>query len=145
MILNPWMVSISVFACLWVCLGLPLSVCVCLFVCICVPLCVYMCVFICVSICVFMCLSGCVCLCVTVCLCVHFCVSASVLVHMWEHHLGWSSEGEAYCSTAICQKLACDTGFQLSSPLWWGWSNPPNIIMLPFSFQLLREGKRGAP
>ena len=37
---------------------------------------------------------------------------------MWEHHLGWHSEEEAYRSIVISQLLVRDTGIQLSFPLW---------------------------
>ena len=121
-IINPWVVCLSVcfYVCMclfvsWVCVCLCLHITVSLCVSICVPLCVYKSDAVCVSMWVF--LDG-VCVCVCDCVAgVHSCVSACVHVHMWEPHLGWLSEGEAYLSIFICQLPTWDTGTQLSSPL----------------------------
>ena len=117
-------VSICVLACLHVsvcvsgvcvCLHITVSLCVRVCVGICVPLCVYKSDAVCASMWVFL---GGVCVCVCDCVAgVHSCVSACVHVHMWEPHLGWLSEGEAYLSMFICQLPTWDTGTQLSSPL----------------------------
>ena len=76
MIMNPWVVCVSVCLCVCMC------ICVCVFVCIGVPVCVYMCAYVCVYTCVF---GGgtyvCVCDCVSVRLfvCVCMCPYARVV------------------------------------------------------------------
>lgn len=103
--------------CFYVCISLFLyvSVFVCVFVCLCVFISLMLCVFLCASFWV-----ESVSVYVTVWLgCIRVClrVSACVHMHMWEHHLEWLSEGDAYLSMFISHLPTSDTGTQLSSPL----------------------------
>ena len=101
--MNPWVVCAPV----------------CVFVCISVSVCVYMSAYVGVYVCLYMCfyvcmrvehMSACDCECICMCL--------FVSVHVWQHHLGWPSEGQAYQSTVICHKRAWVTGTHLRAPLW---------------------------
>ena len=114
---------VSVFVCVFVSGSVCLLVCpsayamyvsVCLYLSACVFICACLCV--CVCLCVCMCHRGwCICL-VYVCECICVCLLC-VCVLMWEHPLGWPSEGEAYWSMFIRQSPTRDNGIQLSCPL----------------------------